>query len=355
MFGLRRTGKSTCLQFIAEEMKQRDYGVIAIDAQGMRSVDKLLFDVLTALHQTHRTLLGRLQATLTDGMFPEAVKSFVRLASGGKILGDADSRAIAAYWPVLSDRIVGVLRQEKTRLLVTIDKLPFLVQHMIADHPDKGPAEVDQLLAALREWRNVGVKMVLAGSIGMAGLARKHGFRADHLNDLSSFDIAELTEAEARAFIAAAAGKGPAWSAAHSTALLREVGVFYPSFLVKALQTLPAAAAPQEFPDIFAQTIRPQLDDTFYVQFDRRFKFYAEIDKSLQRTLILPLLAAVLSHEGETAALPDVADYDAIDRREALAMLVEDGFIAYSEDAEGRRLWRPASRLARLWWRHAGL
>lgn len=36
-------------------------------------------------------------------------------------------------------------------------------------------------------------------------------------------------------------------------------------------------------------------------------------------------------------------------------MLVEDGFIHFSEDADANRTWRPASRLARLWWKRSRL
>jgi hypothetical protein len=39
----------------------------------------------------------------------------------------------------------------------------------------------------------------------------------------------------------------------------------------------------------------------------------------------------------------------------ALDMLTEDGFLRFSEDAEGERLWKPGSRLARLWWKRARL
>lgn len=47
--------------------------------------------------------------------------------------------------------------------------------------------------------------------------------------------------------------------------------------------------------------------------------------------------------------------YSRIDLAEFLDMLVEDGFIHFTEDADANRTWVPASRLARLWWKRSRL
>jgi hypothetical protein len=56
-----------------------------------------------------------------------------------------------------------------------------------------------------------------------------------------------------------------------------------------------------------------------------------------------------------TDAIPCDPAFTRIDLALVLTMLAEDGFIHFTEDSEGERLWKPASRLAQLWWKRARL
>ncbi|MFH1136719.1 MAG: hypothetical protein V1816_11630 [Pseudomonadota bacterium] len=247
MFGLRRTGKSTLLRLVAERMAKQGYGLVEVDAEGMRSLDNLLFGVFKALSSNHDKFFDKVLCLVSsDPALPAAVKAVWELIQKG---GGApsDRNAIAEYWPLLSGHIVRSLKEDKPKLLLCLDELPFLLQNMIEDNPTSGPRQVDQMLAALREWRNAGLKMALAGSIGVAGLARKYKFRGDHLNDLSSFDPPELTDLEARVFVQAAVdhASGGKWTGRHTDAFFKELDVLYPSFLAKSLLILDHTDPPQ--------------------------------------------------------------------------------------------------------------
>jgi len=360
LFGLRRTGKSTMLRCAGETMAGRGYNVVEVDAQGMHSVDRLLFGVFEALPKNCNSFADRvLDFAGREGAVPEVVRTvFKKLKTGD--LDKSSGEDMAAYWPIFSNQIVRVLKEDNPRLVLCVDELPFLLQNIIRGNPDDGPQRVDQLLAALREWRNAGLKMVLAGSIGIIGLARKYKFSADHLNDLSVLEVPELSESEALEFIQWGTRSSMAWTQAPTQALLEEIGSLYPSFLAKSLAELNPndPPSPEEIPDIFASRIRPEFHDTFLSQFNKRYRLYEEIDTSSARELIVPILKAVLAEKNGCPQTKleelDCKAHDRVDMSLALEMLREDGFLSYTEDRDGNRIWRPASRLVILWGRNLG-
>ncbi len=103
--------------------------------------------------------------------------------------------------------------------------------------------------------------------------------------------------------------------------------------------------------------MRPVLHQDFYTQFDKRFSVYRKIDRDGHRDLVLPVLKCVTdAGDGSQLDAPALPDrYSRIHLAESLEMLVEHGFIHFTEDADGNRTWLPASRLAKLWWRRSRL
>lgn len=352
MFGLRRTGKSTLQLAAAKGMRKRGYTVVEIDAQGLRSNDGLLRAVFKNLPEQKKSFSDKVCAFVEHNraVSETGKKAFELLLR--KEAGPETEKDIAAYWEHYSNAIVQALKEAKPKLLLCIDELPFLLDNMLKDDPQHGPRQVDQLLASLREWRGAGLKMLLAGSIGVAALARTHNFRPDHLTDLSSLDMPELSPGQAEEFVKQATENTP-WTPDHTKALLLELTVLYPSFLVKSLIILnPAAPSPpRDFPQKFAESIRPELYDAFLTQFDRRYRLYEQIGKDYRRNLVLPLLKAVFSSP-DGIRESDIAlqhPFDQIDLREALNMLREDGFVRNSMDTEGKSFWKPGSGLASMW------
>lgn len=362
MFQLRRIGKSTFTLFAQEEMERLGHRVVAIDAQGIRSLDQLLFAVFSNLPRQDG-LVGRLTSWASGcDALPQLLREAVTAALAGAVHHGRDvSTGVIDYWPAISTQVVRALRQNEAKLLLTIDELPYMLKNVLEDNV-QGAHQANMLLASLREWRGAGMKMILAGSIGITALARKHHFGSEHLNDLTTFQIPPLTETEARAFVHAAfsSEEGSAWTDKHTQALLDETIVLYPSFLVKGLLGIGVKSPPavDEFPGLFAQRIRPDLHDSFLNQLNARFRLYRELDGGVQRALILPILrqavkAGVAGCPQSSIKPPDTFDH--IDVQEALSLLQEDGFLSYYESRGGDRHWCVASRLVELWWQRAGL
>jgi hypothetical protein len=167
---------------------------------------------------------------------------------------------------------------------------------------------------------------------------------------------------EARAFIVAAVAteQGNTWTDAHTDQLLVETDVLYPAFLVKGLLTVGIRFPPHpdRIPEIFASRVRPELHDNFVRQLNDRFKRYRELDGLYQRNLMLPVLREIMK-TGQNgclgSALAPPEGFNGIDVQDALAMLHEDGFVAYSDARDGERVWRVSSSLVTLWWRRASL
>lgn len=355
MFGLRRIGKSTLRRYVVECLQQQEKAVAFVDAQGLHGVADLLAELFAALPKESGLTSRALALIAKDSPIRNLLEG---LAKGTKI-GD---NMVAAYWREAYNGIRNALAQSTAPVpVLVIDEFSLLIQNMLARQPDTGTEDANQLLAAMREWRDKGMKMLLTGSIGITALARRYRLNRDHLNDLLPFDVPELSVAEARDFIeqAAATAGTAAWTAEHTDEFMRQSGVLYPSFLVKGLLAIDLAEPPpaESLAAIFAQQVRPVLHDDFYTQFNSRFKFYDQIDPACRSSVIVPALKCVMDSNApvqlDDLALP--AAYTRIDLAEFMDMLVEDGFLSFTEDAHGERAWLPASRLVWLWWKRARL
>jgi hypothetical protein len=373
LFGLRRMGKSTEAVACAERLRTQGLTVVEIDTQGLVSEADLLmrlFASLPAKGWGDRVL----QAIGGDGNIAAVAREALR-QQNREGLGDVNAyfntiavaieRALAAG-PAAADNAA------QGRILLFVDELPWLCRRILEGDEAKGRQRIDQLFAALRRWRDSGMGMLLIGSIGLVGLGREYRLDMNHLNDLTTLSVPPLgTADEAAAFVnaLAAGGQTRGWSPVHTQAVLDESAAYYPAMLQKAFQVLTiggAAAALERIADLFADKVRPELDKTFFEQFDRRIKLYRAIGEPLAKTI--PLICEVVlaaaapisrdeirRHIG--ADLPPSLDeptaenppLDEADLGDALEMLREDGFIDVRVARDGSQLWRAASPLVRAW------
>lgn len=352
MFGLRRIGKSTLRLHLQQEIEKSNGQVAFIDGQGLHSLAAFLKALSGATRQKDgqgEGLLRRALGALADG----PANDLLAAIDTGNSFEDA---TLSAYWQAVSTAIKTALA-EGDRPVVIIDEFSYIIQNMVTS---ERAGEVDQLLGSMREWREAGMKMLLTGSIGITQLARRKGIDLEHLNDLQPFAVPELEQDEARSFIERATARSEGcWTSDHTEAFLLECGILYPCFLVKGLQEVgthrPASA--DRFADIFSEKVRPILHAGFYEQFNKRFGLYRDLPNKEQKELILPALKAIMQADNpiEQSALPSPDPFTRIDLDVALGMLVEDGFVHFTEDREGDRFWKPGSQLARIWWKRAKL
>ncbi len=258
-----------------------------------------------------------------------------------------------------------IIDNSQGALVLVIDEFPWLCRSILEADEQNGRRRVDILLASLRRWRGKGVKMLLAGSIGMAALCRKYCLDNNHLIDLRPIEVPLLEPDEAKRLVSGLVlGSGvKGWTASHTNRLLDECVALYPSVVQLAFLELSLgglAAATEDIAAIFAERVRPDLDANYYSQFNSRQAFYATLPASLGG--MLPrLLQAVMQDSGQPRGYPDLVEVagegtSESDIDDALAILREDGFLSQSIPKNGPQTWRAASPLVAAWWkqRHGG-
>ncbi|MCB1771700.1 MAG: hypothetical protein KDJ31_18680, partial [Candidatus Competibacteraceae bacterium] len=144
----------------------------------------------------------------------------------------------------------------------------------------------------------------------------------------------------------------------HTAALLEETVTFYPAMLQKGFEQASLgkrAARIERFPDLFAEKVRPDFDDTYYQQFDKRLKLYRNLPAPLPGLLENVLLAVMkagspMMRDALYEALIQSGEVSDADLGDALNILREDGFLAVRAQRDGSQQWRVASDLMRAWW-----
>src|ERR1700730_14030105 len=214
-------------------------------------------------------------------------------------------------------------------------------------------ADVSAFLATLRSWRQDGhLPMFLSGSIGLSWLIRERGIARDHFNDLiKTLTPPPLEPNDARAMLKALATEEdcPWMTDDIVTVILAESAVNYPSFLQFAFGRLKdgKARTAEDVRGIFADYIRPSLDEDFYAQFNTRINRFDAEHRAVVRE-ILRLIDKNGDRPTDLAAVDHaLGSYEVIDRDDILSMLVEDGFIAADTKAQTVAFSSP---LIRTWW-----
>lgn len=348
LFGLRRIGKSSEAAACCGRLRKAGCLVVKEDAQGMTSEAALLQAILRqlpadGLHARVMKLIGQ------DNAITQTVRDMITQATGGK-----PEDMLAYFGPVMA-AVENALGQND-RIVLVIDEFPWLCRSILQGDEAKGKARVDVLLAALRRWRNKGVRMLLMGSIGMVSLGRQYDLDLSHLNDLGPLSVPTFGEDEAKALVDALAAGGniSGWTPAHTAALLEETVAFYPAMLQKGFEqtTLGGIAVGLErFPEVFAEKVRPDFDSSYYQQFDKRLKHYRDLPGlllGLLDTILQTVMKAKTPVDWEDLAAGSAAT-DA-DLGDVLHILHEDGFLAMREGRDSQH-WRPTSGLVTAWWK----
>ena len=143
------------------------------------------------------------------------------------------------------------------------------------------------------------------------------------------------------------------WTDETTEAMLDETAAYYPSFLQFAFNQLRVrrAATQEAIAEIFAEHIRPNLDVTFFDQFDGRIKRY---DAPLRKGAVAILGGVVAADPGLVQRTKLVETLGANDMQgdlsETLKLLKEDGFLGQRVERDGSESWRLASPLVKAWW-----
>ncbi len=229
MFGLRRIGKSSLKLYVMEKLKQARRPYLLVDAQGAQTLGDFLRRLWRA-GSGESGLLGRAASSLES----ERSRAVLAAVVEGQ---DYEPDLLSAEWPAIAQAVALVLGRRGPKPLLIVEEFPSLIESMVKEGSPESVRDLDRLLIAMREWRGEGMTMLLIGSSGLSGMVRSCGIDLNHLNDLKRFVIPELTRTEAQSMIREATEEkaNGRWTGAHTEALLQEVGVYYPYFLVAGL------------------------------------------------------------------------------------------------------------------------
>jgi hypothetical protein len=267
-------------------------------------------------------------------------------------------RDLLDYWPVLSRVLFDALKDEKRRIALFVDELPFLLENTLkagpgAD-PKQGLATAQKILVTLREWRGLPhISMLVAGSIGMRGLALRHGLDPGAFSDMLPVMLPPLSRDEAarmvRALVAGNSSPLTGWTLEATAALLEGLPDLYPGFIQLGFQAVADRGATT--PDAIRRNLRdhlePQLHHQFFSQFDHRLR-REDPERRQQLTVAIDLVVDSAAQGGASLE----AFYQALEQRgckvpeEIAAVLQEDGFLTFDGDTT---TLRPASAMVVAW------
>jgi hypothetical protein len=348
LFGLRRTGKSSIMLDVEAALRKVGQKPIYVDVQGNDRVDQLCTRLLDALPPSDS--ISRLTHVLASDRLGKGISVVQNLLGRGQQVS-LQPTAVLQRIELIKGDLTKLLAQQNRSVVLLIDELPFLIGNML--DREVPLADVNAFLATLRSWRQDGrLPMFLSGSIGLSWLIRERGIAREHFNDLiKTLTPPPLEPDDARAMLKAlAAEEDCRWMTNDIiTVVLAESAANYPSFLQFAFGRLKdrKARTDEDVRRIFADYIRPSLDEDFYAQFNTRINRFGAEHRAMVREIL-----RLIDKNGETptdlvAIDQALGSYDAIDRDDLLSMLVEDGFIAPNTKAQTVEFSSP---LIRTWW-----
>jgi hypothetical protein len=275
-------------------------------------------------------------------------------ATGAQV-SDSD---LIQHWPSLSNALLKALKSETRPIVLFIDELPFLIQNTIeADRSGgrgSGLVVARQILVTLRSWRDLpNLAMIVAGSIGMRGLALRHGLDPGAFSDMLPVQLPPLEREESRSMLTALSNgesSSPVkWTEDSTEAILNCLPDLYPGFIQLAFQCAldRQAVLPEHIRNVLRDHFEPQLHHQFFSQFDNRLQ---REEPSLRRHLAAGI-DLVVDSECIGGVIVD-AFYEEITRigcsfpEEVAFILREDGFIFH--DMRSGTL-RPSCAMISAW------
>lgn len=349
LFGPRRTGKSSIMRESARLLAAEGYLPIEIDLQGRSGPAAFASNILSKIPKDLRASVFTSWARL--GGLPPALTQIFTKGGDSALPTDAATEALfREYWEGLSDVVQAQALASDKRIIFFFDELPYFCEQQIARGAE--PRAVDDFLATLRRWRQAGLSMAIAGSIGMRHVLRSHKLDPDHLNDLTPIPIQALSPAEALLMLErlALAAKLDWWTAVHGQAILDEAPDLLPSYLQAAFGAA-RPLDPHEPADVRAalrRNVRSQFETGFFDQFSKRLQRYGPEAPIAQALFSKVLDQGVVSREALIEQVQTGASKSPEQASEFLQSLVEDGFLAPSgEPGE----YEFAFKMVETWWR----
>lgn len=345
VFGLRRIGKSSLIAETRERLRAKGKNVLWIDLQKHDTLAGTLAALLKALAD-HKGPVAKIADWADKNEYlPGTIKAKITALIKSKIDSVSDSD-LDDYAEALFEQIGTQLAALSVtdRPVIIFDELPLLFYNALkradASAQQKTVAQLNKFLAILRHWRSddVGVAMALSGSFSMPWLRREHGIEDEHLNDCDPVAIEEMSREEACELLEAciASHKPAGWDKSSTARVLDLLPAYYPGVVQLAYSKLRFAkdASAQAIADKVGGQIEDALEQTYYIQFDRRFARYSDDEKVRASKLFKELAQAQDGKVGFDRGVQLLSPNESVEAdqggRELLDFLHSDGFVTSS-------------------------
>jgi hypothetical protein len=342
LFGLRRTGKSSIMGEARLRLEAAGALVSQINAEAGKGLQDVFGELLRNLPapDLKAGLLRRVEQVHT---LAQPVVGLVRSWLGHAPAASAPAeRDILDYWPALSRVLFEALKAENRRIALFVDELPFLIENTLKGGPGADPkqglATAQKILVTLREWRGLPhVSMLVAGSIGMRGLALRHGLDPGTFNDMLPVVVPPLTREEAGRMVDALVAGNPSpllgWKEESTRCLLEGLPDLYPAFIQLGFQTVAdrGATTPDAIRRNLQEHLEPMLHHEFFNQFEHRLR-REDTERRQHLTAAIDLVVDSAAQGGVSLEV----FYEELEKRgckvpeELAAVLKEDGFLNFN-------------------------
>lgn len=202
----RRVGKTSLMHATAARWRAAGDSALFVDVQGASSELQFV-----------RKLAQVVDKSGGDGLVKaawrrmgQALRAVEKLGgSAGPVGLELALRSAAEDdWLAAADALLRALGDQGTEVLLLIDELPLVVQQILLSDPTRGRDRAKAFLDALRGWRMEPslsrLHWLVAGSIGLDSLARRHGFSAS-INDFVLTPLGAFDDRTARRLVDALA------------------------------------------------------------------------------------------------------------------------------------------------------
>lgn len=238
------------------------------------------------------------------------------------------------------------LASANEKALLVIDEGPVFLQRLLSRDPKAGA----RWLHAMRDWRESSphLRIVMAGSIGLNTLARRHGLTTA-INNLKPFDLEAFSDLEIAPLLAAMAEYKKLTVESSAAARLMEiVGWHVPHYYDELLDAACQAARCQEL------TTAAQIDaglerllsnaGSFLTHWHDRLSDHGRAEADAMRKLLGQIATAP---DGKTRSSLGPIKNQEMDHH--LQLLIDEGYLAASGDIATRR-FQFRSGVVRAWW-----
>ncbi len=364
--GPRRTGKSSILLDL-EGNPPPDRSPIYLDLQSHRDVPSwialMLMETKKVL-QSPSDQLGWLKRMGTNAS--TAMKRIEQITLLGNGIKLTPGKPAVESWQPMATEFVALLKEHQLPIYFLLDEFPWFLSHVARHHTSE---EIEAVLNWFRSARlelvDSPCRFLVTGSIGMAGLLRRHNLSAA-ANDFDTLTIEPMSTEESIQFLMElAAGEALPISREECSRILERLGVGWPILLATFLSEL------QEL-DTDPPRNLDRIDRIYAERMVRgsRNKYCEEMFNRLSKSEVFHERESRLAHEilRQLASVESLSNGDlrsiharivsdqallelhATDVDVVVDTLLHDGYI----DRNDAGRYRYSSNILRDYWRHRG-